>query len=158
MLGSEDRASLQYAVEQELYASNFYKYAATCCQRMGYFGAQKFFEKESADEIEHYYMHRDFLNDRGDEADMPAIEEVDFPKDDSLEGIVDMALKMEKDLGDYYNKKYFATKDASVQVHLMKFVDIQTKAVGEYLDLMARISLVKNNEAGLLLIDQELGK
>jgi ferritin len=40
----------------------------------------------------------------------------------------------------------------------MKFVDIQTKAVGEYLDLMARISLVKNNEAGLLLIDQELGK
>ena len=69
---------LNEAVGHELYASNFYKYAASCCQKQGLFGAQKFFENESADELKHYYKLRDFFNDRGDEADMPQVDEVDF--------------------------------------------------------------------------------
>ena len=53
LLSSSDKELLNEAAEHELYASNYYKYVAACMQRAGLFGAQKFFEKESADEIEH---------------------------------------------------------------------------------------------------------
>ena len=50
LLSASDKKKLNQAVEHELFASNFYKYAASCSQRQGLFGAQKFFEAESADE------------------------------------------------------------------------------------------------------------
>jgi ferritin len=157
LLSASDKKKLNQAVEHELYASNFYKYAASCCQKYGLFGAQKFFEKESADELEHYYKLRDFFNDRGDEADMPQIDAVDFKEGIDLMGILDAAYELEKDLGDFYNEFYFATKDATVHARIQKFVKIQTKAVGEYGDLLARLSLVSECPGGLLIFDQELG-
>ena len=157
LLSASDKKKLNQAVEHELYASNFYKYAASCCQKYGLFGAQKFFEKESADELEHYYKLRDFFNDRGDEADMPQIDAVDFKEGIDLMGILDAAYELEKDQGDFYNEFYFATKDATVHARIQKFVKIQTKAVGEYGDLLARLSLVSECPGGLLIFDQELG-
>jgi ferritin len=157
LLKASDKKLLNEAVGHELYASNFYKYAASCCQKYGLFGAQKFFEKESADELKHYYKLRDFFNDRGDEADMPQVDEVEFKEGIDLMGILDAAYNLEKDLGEFYNDFYFSTKDASVQVRIHKFVKIQTKAVGEYGDLLARLSLVSECPGGLLIFDQELG-
>jgi ferritin len=157
LLSASDKKKLNQAVEHELYASNFYKYAASCCQKYGLFGAQKFFEKESADELEHYYKLRDFFNDRGDEADMPQIDAVEFKEGIDLMGILDAAYELEKDLGDFYNEFYFATKDATVHARIQKFVKIQTKAIGEYGDLLARLSLVSECPGGLLIFDQELG-
>ena len=157
LLSASDKKKLNQAVEHELYASNFYKYAASCCQKYGLFGAQKFFEKESADELEHYYKLRDFFNDRGDEADMPQVDAVDFKEGIDLMGILDAAYELEKDLGDFYNEFYFATKDATVHARIQKFVKIQTKAIGEYGDLLARLSLVSECPGGLLIFDQELG-
>jgi ferritin len=157
LLKASDKKLLNEAVEHELYASNFYKYAASCCQKQGLFGAQKFFENESADELKHYYKLRDFFNDRGDEADMPQVDEVDFKEGIDLMGILEAAYDLEKDLGEFYNDFYFSTKDATVQVRIHKFVKIQTKAVGEYGDLIARLSLVAECPGGLLIFDQELG-
>jgi ferritin len=157
LLKASDKKLLNEAVEHELYASNFYKYAASCCQKQGLFGAQKFFEAESADELKHYYKLRDFFNDRGDEADMPQVDEVDFKEGIDLMGILDAAYDLEKDLGEFYNDFYFSTKDATVQVKIHKFVKIQTKAIGEYGDLLARLSLVSECPGGLLIFDQELG-
>jgi hypothetical protein len=93
----------------------------------------------------------------GSEADMPQIDEVDFKEGIDLMGILDAAFELEKDLGEFYGKFYFATKDAAVQVKLHKFVKIQTKAVGEYMDLISRLSLVSECPGGLLIFDQELG-
>jgi ferritin len=157
LLSASDKKKLNQAVEHELYASNFYKYAASCCQKYGLFGAQKFFEAESADELTHYYKLRDFFNDRGDEADMPQVDAVDFKEGIDLMGILDAAYELEKDLGEFYNDFYFATKDATVHARIQKFVKIQTKAVGEYGDLIARLSLVSECPGGLLIFDQELG-
>ena len=157
LLKASDKKLLNEAVEHELYASNFYKYAASCCQKQGLFGAQKFFENESAEELKHYYKIRDFFNDRGDEADMPQVDEVDFKEGIDLMGILEAAYELEKDLGDFYNDFYFSTKDATVQVRIHKFVKIQTKAVGEYGDLITRLSLVSECPGGLLIFDQELG-
>jgi ferritin len=157
LLSASDKKKLNQAVEHELFASNFYKYAASCSQRQGLFGAQKFFEAESADELTHYYKLRNFFNDRGDEADMPQIDAVEFKEGIDLMGILDAAYELEKDLGEFYNDFYFATKDATVQVQIHDFVEFQTKAIGEYGDLLARLSLVSECPGGLLIFDQELG-
>ena len=157
LLSASDKKKLNQAVEHELFASNFYKYAASCSQRQGLFGAQKFFEAESADELTHYYKLRNFFNDRGDEADMPQIDAVEFKEGIDLMGILDAAYELEKDLGEFYNDLYFSTKDATVQARILKFVKIQTKAIGEYGDLLARLSLVSECPGGLLIFDQELG-
>jgi ferritin len=44
-----------------------------------------------------------------------------------------------------------------VQQFLLQFLEFQRKSVGEYGDLLARIQLVDQDKAGMLLIDQELG-
>jgi ferritin len=152
LLPIADCKLLNEAVQRELYASNFYKYAASCCQKQGLFGAQKFFEGEAADETTHYYKVRDFMNDMGDEAEMPEIMEVEFKKE-KLADIFSAAYDLEKDLGDFYNKFYFGTKCAPVQTFLIKMVDIQRKSVGEYGDKIAQLE-----QYGVALFDIELGK
>jgi bacterioferritin (cytochrome b1) len=152
LLPIADCKLLNEAVQRELYASNFYKYAASCCQKQGLFGAQKFFEAEAADETTHYFKIRDFMNDMGDEAEMPEIMEVEFKKE-KLADIFDAAYELEKGLGDFYNKFYFGTKCAPVQTFLIKMVNIQRKSVGEYGDKIAQLE-----QYGVALFDIELGK
>ena len=70
---------LNEAVQAELYASHLYKHVANQLQRLGYLGAQKFFAGESADELEHYQKHADFLNDRGTVAKVPMLDAITDP-------------------------------------------------------------------------------
>ena len=46
------KSELDSLADLELYNSHLYKYVANWCQMMGYFGAQKHFLKEAAEEVE----------------------------------------------------------------------------------------------------------
>ena len=50
-LKPDTQAMLNKAVHSEIFASNLYKHLSNHMQRMGFFGAQKFFAGESADEL-----------------------------------------------------------------------------------------------------------
>lgn len=156
ILSSQGKKTMNKAAEHELYASHFYKSAAAKSQSLGYFGAQKFFEKESADEIEHYYKIRDFVNDQNDIIDSPVIDSVTMECEE-LGEVLEEAYELEKNLYDFYEDAYMNTKDASLQVFLHEMVNIQRLAVGEYGDLLARYNIVNGNSAAALLFDQELG-
>ena len=152
LLVSSDKQMVNEAGEHELYASHFYKYSASAAQREGLFGAQKFFEKEAADETEHFYKVRDFANDMGDMIATPSLDEIKM-KDDCLSCLLGAAYEMESDLLEFYSKVYNQAKLVALKVFAQKMVEVQTKAVGEYGDLIARLS--KCNE--VLIFDQELG-
>lgn len=156
ILSSAGKKMMNSAAEHELYASHFYKSAAAKCQSLGYFGAQKFFEAESADEIEHYYKVRDFVNDQNDLIASPMIDSVTLDYTD-LGEVLEEAYDLEKKLYDFYEESYMGTKDASVQVFLHDMVNIQRKSVGEYGDLLARYSICQDNPGAIILFDQELG-
>ena len=79
LLSDDIKAMLDEAAHAELYASNLYRYMANQLQRLGYFGAQKFFLAESASELEHYQLHANYQNDSGAVAPVPAIEAMDEP-------------------------------------------------------------------------------
>lgn len=152
----EVEAILADAIHAELYASHLYKHIANQLQRLGYFGAQKFFLSESADELEHYQRHVDFINDRGSVAAVPALADV-VDTVASLRDALELAYDTELGLQENY-ADWFGRVDVVTQQHLWQFIEIQRKSVGEYGDLLARLELVDGDACGVLLIDQELGK
>ena len=124
---------------------------------MGYFGVQKFFLRESATELEHYQLHANFQNDVGTVAEVPAIEAM-TESIKSLSDAMELAYDTEMELYNNYKKWYAkAASDPAVQQFLLQFIEFQRTSVGEYGDLLARIQLVDQDKAGMLLIDQELG-
>jgi ferritin len=157
IISTDLKDMLDDAVHSELYASNLYKHIANELQRIGYFGANKFFLNESADELKHYQLHVEFQNDVGTVANIPMIEAMtDSIK--TLSDAVELGYETELELYNNYKKWYKqAEYDPVVQQFLLQFLEIQRLSVGEYGDLLARIQLVDQDKAGMLLIDQELG-
>jgi ferritin len=157
IISPELKNALDDAVHSELYASNLYKHVANQLQRIGYFGAQKFFLKESADELEHYQRHVDFQNDVGTVAKVPMIEAMN-ESIKTLSDAIELGYETELELYNDYKRWYDqASGDPVVQQFLLQFLEIQRTSVGEYGDLLARIQVVDQDKAGMLLIDQELG-
>ena len=147
---------LNKAVQSELYASHLYKHVSNQMQRIGYFGAQKFFAGESADELTHYQKIADYMNDRGTSAQIPALEACD----ESPAGLVDaleLGYETELQLMGDYEGWYRECDCVTTQQFLLQFLEIQRKSVGEYGDLLSRTALAGDDRCGLLLIDQELG-
>jgi ferritin len=148
---------LDDAIHSELYASNLYKHVANRLQKLGYFGAQKFFLAESATELEHYQLNVQFQNDVGAVAEVPAIEAMDEPIN-SLRDAIELGYETELQLYEDYKGWYRqASSDSVVQQFLLQFLELQRKSVGEYGDLIARLNQAGDDKAALLLIDQELG-
>jgi ferritin len=147
---------LNRAVHAELYASHLYKHVANQMQRAGFFGTQKFFAGESADELTHYQRIADYMNDRGAMAKVPALEAC-TDKVVNLVEAIDLGYDTELQLMRDYEKWYRECKCVITQQFLLQFLELQRKSVGEYGDLLSRIEIVSDNMAGMLMIDRELG-
>ena len=149
---------LEDAIYSELYASHLYKHVANQCQRLGFFGAAKFFRAESADELEHYQKWVDYLNDRGSVAKLPELPAITESVTD-LGSALMAGYNAEVSLGKNYAAWYSAVhpSDPTTAAYMLQFLDIQRASVGEYGDLLARYELTKGNSAAVLLLDQELG-
>ena len=158
LLSDDIKAMLDEAAHAELYASNLYRYMANQLQRLGYFGAQKFFLAESASELEHYQLHANYQNDSGAVAPVPAIEAMDEPVK-SLRDAIETAYATEFQLEKDYSRWYSACQNDPVTAEFLRqFLTIQRKSVGEFGDLIARLEIAKDNSAAILAIDTELGQ
>jgi len=156
LLNSKDEAALNEAVHAELYASHLYKHVANQMQRAGFFGAQKWFLKESADELVHYQRHADFLNDMGSVAVPPDIEG-HTNTISTLRAALQLAYDTEYQLMLDYSKWYAGASPVVAQF-LLQFLEIQRSSVGEYGDWLARLYLAGDDMAATLIIDKELAE
>ena len=159
LLSANMKKWLQKSVESELYASSFYKHSANQLQRLGYFGGQAYYLKESADELEHYQGIVDFVNDMGDVVSVPKIDGV-TDEIKSIGDTLDLAYELELDLLNQYKEFYEIAEDEDMAVaeFLLKYIKIQRKSVGEYGDLIARYKKCGSNEAAILGFDEYLSK
>lgn len=151
-----DLTIIEEACLQELTASNMYRNLSIQCLGLGYFGASKFFNNEAEDELKHFGIHVEFLNNRGKNASVPTITE-QTKEITSLDQALNIAYKAEYQLGELYNK-WYKQVETPTMIHLQQFVEVQVKAIGEYSDWLARLSLVKDDSCGILLIDKEMGE
>ena len=157
LLSQVDAAVLAKAIDGELYAAHLYRHVANQLQRLGYFGAQKFFLAESADETAHYQKIADFMNDRGDVARLPQIPAID-EKITGLRDAIESAYDTELQLCEDYEAGYRRCTSLITQQFLLQFLEGQRKAVGEYGDLLARLDRAGADAAAILIIDKELGE
>jgi ferritin len=159
LLSPSMKRGLQKAIYAELYQSNLWKHIANNLQRLGYFGGQKYFLAESAEELTHYQVFVDFINDMGDVADVPKIDAIE-DEIDSIATALQVAYDMELDVYNQYKKFYQEAEeeDCAVGIFLQQFVTIQLKAVGAYGDLISRYNRCGTNEAAILEFDRYLSK
>lgn len=156
LINPKVKANLDAAIHAELFAHNLYLHLANQLQRLGHFGAQKFFLGESSSEREHCLRIVGYLNDVGDCAKVPAIEAMS-DKVSSLEDAIELAYRTEVTLyRDYV--AWHAEADPVTQQFLLQFIEIQRQSVGEFGDLISRIGLAKGDNAAILIIDKELGE
>ena len=129
------------SVSSELYASNLYKHIANQLQRLGYFGTQKFFLKESAEELEHYQKLVDYVNDMGSVINVPQVPLM-TDKIDNIMDALELAYNTELDLMNQYHQFYEQSQDdyedCITATFLIEFLQIQRKSVGQYGDLISR--------------------
>lgn len=158
LLKPEIKAWLDKSAASEMYAHFLYQYIANQLQRLGLFGAQKYFLKESVDELAHYNILVGFVNDLGDCLGTPAVPKI-TDKVPSLMDALELAYETELELLNQYKKFYEEAEDkyedCVTSVFLQQFITIQTKSVGEYGDLISRLNL---NPVDLLEFDEYLGE
>jgi len=156
LLSGFDKEQLNIAIGKELYASNLYKDLSNKLTAVGWFGSAKYFLKESADELEHYQMLADFMNDRNDVASIPSIPAMNKVVD-GIYSAFELALKTEIDLSDFYEKFYSETDCEYVKQRLLEFLKIQRESIGSYSDMIARLDLCGSDRAALLQFDSSMG-
>lgn len=145
--------ALQQAGNEELYASNLYQHLANQCQRLGLFGAAKYFKAESLDEREHYQGIADYLNDLGAVAEVGTVEACDEEVAD-LESALQAAFDIEKALGQKYANWYQQLAgDPMAQQFLLGYLEIQRKSIGEVADWLQRLTQTDDP----ILVDKEMG-
>ena len=159
LLSPSLKKGLQEGLEMELYQSNLWKHIANNLQRLGFFGGQKYFLKESAEELTHYQMNVDFQNDMGDCADVPQIDAIK-DKITSIEDALQVGYEMELEVYNLYKKIYEQAEeeDCVVAQFLLQFLSLQKSAVGSYGDLISRYNKCGKNEAAILEFDEYLGE
>ena len=115
LLSPSMKKGMQEAVYIELYQSNLWKSLANQLQKLGYFGSQKYFLAESAEELTHYQMHVEFMNDMGDCADLPKIDAV-TDKVTDIGGALEVGYNIEMDV--YKQYKVFLIKKQKMKMFL----------------------------------------
>lgn len=148
VLKPEIKAWFEKSAASELYADFLYQYIANQFQRLGLFGAQKYYLKESEDEMKHYNMLVGIVNDFGDVLGVPAVEEItdkiqNF--DDALEISYEIELSLMKQYQQFYEEAEDKYGDCVTAVALIPFLNIQRESIGEYGDLIARYELNKTD-------------
>jgi ferritin len=138
--------------QMELEASQLYLHLANSMKTINFFGAASFFTNESNTEREHYAKLEDFMNNLGEQLEVRAISAVKTPITDLMSAF-QAALEAEVDLlGEYEEAWEKSSPKSKALFH--HFIELQTESVGEYGDLIARLS--RTSEP--ILIDQELAK
>lgn len=158
LLSANMKKWLQKSIESELYASNFYKHLANQLQRLGYFGSQAFYLNESADELKHYQIIVEFMNDMGDVAEVPKVDAIK-DKVGSIGDSLELAYEIEMDLYEQYKQFYKIAEDedCSVGQFLLQFIEIQRLAIGEYGDLISKYRVAEETKE-ILWFDKAMGK
>lgn len=158
LLKPEIKKWLEKSVESELYASNFYKHLANQLQRLGFFGAQKYFLNESAEELTHYQKLIDYINDMGGVINIPEVAQItDSIKNigDALELSYDIELSLMKQYQEFYEEAEEKYSDCVTATFIIEFLQIQRKSVGEYGDLISRL---EKNKTDVFEFDEYMGE
>ena len=151
-LSAYDKSQLNEAISKERYANAFYLNLSNRMQANGWFGCQKYFKNEAEDEMKHYQIVADFMNDRGDCADIPMIPAIEFYPIGLMDTFT-ASLEIEEELGEFYETYYKETDCQYVKQRLLELIQIQRESISKYMDHISILNNCDNDPSALLLFD-----
>jgi len=146
-------------LKNEYEAFYFYNAASNYCKNVGYEIAAEYFAKESKDELEHAKFLEDFLVGWNV---IPELPKIDVPQlmFKSLVEVIEKSYEIEFDLYEDYEKTasdILKLGDISVFDMLKKYLEIQTKSVAEYSDMLNILEgCNESSKFELLMLEKKL--
>ncbi len=160
MVSQEIEEALNYQIKMEAHASMQYLAMASWAEINGFNGVAGFFYNQSEEERAHMLKLIKFVNERGGEAVIPALEAVknDF-KD--LKHIFDTFLASEEAVTQNVNKIVFQcleAKDYTVHNFMQWYVSEQAEEEALARTILDQLKIIGNDKGGLYLFDRDIEK
>jgi ferritin len=151
--------ALNQQINAELSASYEYLAMSAWCISQNLYGSAKWLRLQSQEEYGHGMKLFDFLLARGGEVMLKAMT-APTQKYSSLHNIFDRALKQEQSVSQMIDSLYelaFKEKAYSATVELQWFLMEQVEEEKSAREIVAKLSMIGTDPAGLLDFDRELG-
>ena len=122
-------------------------------------GFGKWMQKQAHEELSHAMKFFEFINDRGDQVSIEALEK---PEGDykSVKDLFDKTLAHEQKVTASINDLYDAARaadDKAAEVFLHWFISEQVEEEKSVNDVLAVLEMVKDNSPGLIMLDRQMG-
>lgn len=152
--------ALNEQIKHEFYSSYLYLSMVSYLENIPYDGFGKWFRKQAQEEHTHAMKIFDYIIDRNVGVELLAIDKP-TTKFKSVEDIFEQALAHEQKVTKYIHSIYelaIKEKDRGTEVFMHWFVTEQVEEEKNANDNLDQIRLVKDDPAGLFVLDQNFAK
>ena len=145
-------------ITKELYSSYLYLSMAAYFEAKGLSGFSHWMQMQAQEEIIHAMLFFNFINDRGDRVVLGAIDKppANFA---SVKDVFEKTLAHEKlvtkSINDLY-KTADEVNDNAAKIKLQWFINEQVEEEKNPTDIIAKLELVNNEPAGILIMDKDM--
>lgn len=146
--------ALNRRLNDEYFASYFYRSAMSWCKNSGFDNCAEFFHRESESELDHARKIENYLTSW---RRMPELKIIPEPEDfKDLRDVFQKAYQIEEDLYNSYESdaREVFNEDICCFSLLQDMLNIQIKSISEYINLLDKIDMSKD----MLWFDQEIMK
>jgi ferritin len=160
MISERMQEALNGQLNAELYSSYLYASMAAYFQSLNLAGFANWMRVQVQEELTHAIKFYDFINERGGRAVMKPIDGPPIEWDSPLAAF-DAALEHEQKVTGLINdlvELALAEHDHDTNIFLQWFVTEQVEEEDSANDVIQQIKMVGDAEAGLFMLDRELGQ
>ena len=157
-----DKKLLEVINEQivkEFYSAYLYLAMSAFLEDRGLSGFSSWMQKQAAEEMVHGMKFFNFLCDRGEKADLGAIDKPRV-KCKTIKDVFKETLAHEKLVTASINNIYSVAKkvdDTAAQTFLIWFIDEQVEEEKNASDILGKFDYIKEDSSAIIMLDKELG-
>jgi ferritin len=153
------RDAMNEQIKHEFYSAHLYLSMAGSFEVANLPGFAHWMRRQSEEEREHGMKFFDFLLDRGEQAQLQAIDAPPYAFRSPLDTF-EQALEHEKEVTAHIHRLYdlaIQEKDYPAQVFLNWFVEEQVEEEQAATEIVERLRMAGEDTAALLMLDKEMG-
>jgi len=158
MLSQNMHDALNMQIKAEFYASHQYLSMSAYCESINLYGLAHWMRRQSEEERSHAMRLFEYIQDRGGQVVLQAIEKppADF---DSALGVFQQALEHERSVTKMIHElreQAVKENDHATEVTLQWFIKEQVEEEKTTSDVVALLEMVGNDPTALLIVDRQL--
>lgn len=145
-------------INKELYSAYLYLSMAAYFESVNLPGFSHWMRIQNTEEQIHAMKFFNFINERGGRVILEAIEkpEIEFS---SIKDVFEKTLRHEQKVTESIDNLYALSQklnDTAAQIFLQWFITEQVEEEKNATDILAKLKLIKEDSAGILMLDKEL--